>query len=82
MNKRILILGLGNILISDEGLGVHALRWLEANCKLPPKVELVDGGTGGSRFYHYYPRLMGSSSSMPSPLVKNLGQSTAFPKKS
>jgi hypothetical protein len=26
--------------------------------------------------------LMGSSSSMPSPLVKNLGQSTAFPKKS
>lgn len=47
MNKRILILGLGNILISDEGLGVHALRWLEANCKLPPEVELVDGGTGG-----------------------------------
>jgi hydrogenase maturation protease len=47
MNKRILVLGLGNILISDEGLGVHALRWLEANCKLPPEVELVDGGTGG-----------------------------------
>ncbi|MFZ8830826.1 MAG: hydrogenase maturation protease [Thermodesulfobacteriaceae bacterium] len=41
---------MGNILISDEGLGVHALRWLEANCKLPPEGELVDGGTGGSRF--------------------------------
>ena len=45
--KRLLVLGLGNILLSDEGLGVYALRWLEENCKLPPEVELVDGGTGG-----------------------------------
>jgi len=44
---RIVVLGLGNVLLSDEGLGVHALRWLEERTKLPPEVELIDGGTGG-----------------------------------
>jgi hydrogenase maturation protease len=41
-----LILGLGNILLSDEGIGVHLVEQL-AHCGLPDKVELVDGGTFG-----------------------------------
>ncbi len=41
-----LILGVGNLLLSDEGVGVHVVRSLEHE-KLPPDVDLLDGGTGG-----------------------------------
>ena len=40
------MLGLGNILMSDEGVGVHAVRALEKHT-LPANVECLDGGTGG-----------------------------------
>jgi hydrogenase maturation protease len=39
-------MGLGNILMSDEGVGVHVLRELEKQ-RLPAGVECLDGGTGG-----------------------------------
>lgn len=45
MNK-ILILGVGNVLLSDEGVGVHALYALEKE-DWPANVDLLDGGTGG-----------------------------------
>jgi hydrogenase maturation protease len=47
-NKRIdiLILGIGNVLMGDEGIGVHVARRLR-ELKLPSGVESVDGGTGG-----------------------------------
>jgi hydrogenase maturation protease len=41
-----LILGLGNILLQDEGIGVHTLRELE-KLEWPDHVDLLDGGTGG-----------------------------------
>jgi len=41
-----LILGVGNLLLKDEGVGIHAIRALE-NENLPPDVYLMDGGTGG-----------------------------------
>lgn len=44
--KKVLILGIGNILLGDEGIGVHTIKYLE-NQTLPPQVELLDGGTGG-----------------------------------
>jgi hydrogenase maturation protease len=44
--NKTLILGLGNILLQDEGIGVHALREME-KLKWPPHVDLLDGGTGG-----------------------------------
>ncbi|MFP4258668.1 MAG: hydrogenase maturation protease [Desulfovermiculus sp.] len=43
----ILILGVGNILLSDEGAGVRALELLEDRYTFPPQVELLDGGTSG-----------------------------------
>jgi len=43
-NKRTLILGIGNLILKDEGIGVHVVRTLEEK-KLPPEVDLVDGGT-------------------------------------
>lgn len=42
----VLILGVGNLLVGDEGVGVHALRRLEQEA-WPDSVRLVDGGTGG-----------------------------------
>lgn len=42
----ILVLGLGNYILTDEGVGVHAIHWLEKE-PLLPEVDLLDGGTGG-----------------------------------
>ncbi len=42
----ILVLGIGNILMRDEGVGVHAVSALSAE-RIPPDVEIVDGGTYG-----------------------------------
>lgn len=42
----VLVLGIGNLLMGDEGVGVHVLRQLERADPLPG-VRLLDGGTGG-----------------------------------
>jgi hydrogenase maturation protease len=42
-----LVLGVGNLLMGDEGVGVHVVRRLLAEGSLGPDVEAVDGGTGG-----------------------------------
>jgi hydrogenase maturation protease len=41
-----LVLGLGNVIMGDEGVGVHVVRAVEQN-RLPAGVECLDGGTGG-----------------------------------
>ncbi len=41
-----LVLGIGNVLMGDEGVGVHVVRRLEQE-DLPAHVALLDGGTGG-----------------------------------
>jgi hydrogenase maturation protease len=46
LQGKILVLGLGNVLMGDEGVGVHVVRALE-KLSLPPNVECLDGGTGG-----------------------------------
>jgi len=40
-----LVLGIGNVLMGDEGVGVEAVRRLQ-ELSLPPGVECLDGGTG------------------------------------
>lgn len=47
MDKRILLLGVGNLLYSDEGLGVHAVKYLEEHYSFSPNVTLLDGGAMG-----------------------------------
>jgi len=42
----ILVLGIGNVLLADEGIGVHAVRMLEEK-SLPEHISFLDGGTGG-----------------------------------
>ena len=43
----ILVLGLGNILLSDEGVGVRIVEALDASHDLPETVDVLDGGTSG-----------------------------------
>jgi len=45
-SKKTLVLGLGNVIMGDEGVGVHVVRALE-KLALPEGVECLDGGTGG-----------------------------------
>ncbi|TCS71715.1 hydrogenase 2 maturation peptidase [Sulfuritortus calidifontis] len=42
---RIVVLGVGNILLTDEGVGVRAIEALGRQYDLPPEVTLLDGGT-------------------------------------
>ncbi|MDX5325931.1 MAG: hydrogenase maturation protease [Bacteroidota bacterium] len=46
MKKRPLILGVGNLLMGDEGIGCQAIRYLES-LGWDQHFELMDGGTGG-----------------------------------
>lgn len=44
---RVVVLGVGNILMSDEGVGVHAVEALANQYAIPDEVEVIDGGTAG-----------------------------------
>ncbi|MGB9886243.1 MAG: HyaD/HybD family hydrogenase maturation endopeptidase [Moorellales bacterium] len=44
---KITVIGLGNLLLGDEGVGIHALRELSRLEDWPPGVEFVDAGTAG-----------------------------------
>ena len=46
-SKRIVVIGLGNPLMGDDGLGLATLEYIRTAYALPPEVELVDGGTWG-----------------------------------
>jgi hydrogenase maturation protease len=48
-----LILGVGNLLMSDEGVGVHVIQRLVADYQLPEEVQVLDGGTLGMDLLYY-----------------------------
>lgn len=52
MTKDILILGVGNLLLGDEGVGVHVAQQL-LQTPLPADVEVIDGGTIGFELLPY-----------------------------
>jgi len=50
-------MGIGNVLMGDEGVGVHLAQALEQE-DLPEGIEVLDGGTGGFQlmeYFEYYP---------------------------
>ena len=50
---RILVMGIGNTLLGDEGVGVYAVRQLEA-MDWPRGVEFLEGGIFSQDFFHLY----------------------------
>ncbi|MCK5482082.1 MAG: hydrogenase maturation protease, partial [Gemmatimonadetes bacterium] len=49
----LLVLGLGNVLCSDDGLGVAAVELLARQYRLPESVRVMDGGTLGLSLLSY-----------------------------
>ena len=45
MRASVLVLGIGNTLLTDEGVGVRIVEHLEADRNTPPDVQCLDGGT-------------------------------------
>jgi hydrogenase maturation protease len=50
--KRTVVVGIGNTLLGDEGVGVHAVNRLRLE-KLPEDIQLVEGGVGGIALLNY-----------------------------
>lgn len=50
----ILIFGAGNLILSDEGFGVHFVNYMAEHYLLPENVELYDGGTLGIMVTHKF----------------------------
>ena len=51
---KILILGVGNILLKDEGVGVRVIEKLQRDYKFPSNVEIIDGGTAGLGLFNLF----------------------------
>jgi len=49
--EKTMILGVGNLLLRDEGVGVHAAVNLQ-RFPLPGRIEVVEGGTDGFKLFH------------------------------
>lgn len=47
MTPTILVLGIGNLVMSDDGAGVRVVQELQKRYRFPPHVEIMDGGTLG-----------------------------------
>lgn len=59
-SKNILIMGVGNYLMGDEGVGVQLIQAME-KMDLPSYIDLVDGGTGGFlllNMFETYPKII------------------------
>ena len=53
-NPRVLVLGIGNILMMDEGVGNRIAVELERNYRFPDDVRIMDGGTMGMGMMHLF----------------------------
>jgi hydrogenase maturation protease len=51
--KKTLVMGIGNYLMCDEGVGVHVAEWLQKEV-MPEHVSVLDGGTGGFHLLEYF----------------------------
>ena len=53
-SKTISLIGVGNILMKDEGVGVHAVNAFQERYAVPDSVEIVDGGSAGLDLLEYF----------------------------
>ena len=51
--KKIIVMGVGNYILSDEGVGIHVIRELE-KMQWPENVEIYDCGTTGILSFHKF----------------------------
>lgn len=51
-SKKVLLIGVGNLLLGDEGIGIHFIQEMRKEL-LPRNVKLVDGGTAGIELLYW-----------------------------
>ena len=51
---KIALVGMGNIMFCDEGLGTYLAKYIETNYEIPESLEIVDGGLLGFGLMSYY----------------------------
>lgn len=51
--RRVMLLGLGSVLMGDDAFGPWVVRQMEARWEFPPEVEVLDAGTPGPELTHY-----------------------------
>ena len=49
----VLVLGVGNVLMTDDSVGIRVINELERRFRFPESVELLDGGTSGIELLSY-----------------------------
>jgi len=54
MVKKIAVVGAGNVMFYDEGVGVYAQKFLELNYEFSKDITIVDGGVLGFKLMTYY----------------------------
>ncbi|WOE70363.1 HyaD/HybD family hydrogenase maturation endopeptidase [Hydrogenimonas thermophila] len=54
MKRKIVVIGIGNILFKDEGVGIYAAKYLKENYDFSTAVDIIDGGTLGFKLMTYY----------------------------
>ncbi len=47
MEKKVALIGSGNVFFRDEGIGLYGAKYLKENYNFTPKIEIIDGGTLG-----------------------------------
>ena len=52
-NADTLVLGVGNLLMADEGVGIQVIQRLQESASLPETVQVLDGGTLGMDLLYY-----------------------------
>ena len=54
MQNKSIVIGIGNLLFCDDGIGVIAIKYLKENFEFTPELELLDGGTLGFNLAEYF----------------------------
>ena len=52
--KNVALIGIGNIMFYDEGLGAYLVKYIEENYHIPENLTVVEGGTLGFTLMTYY----------------------------
>ena len=49
-----IVVGVGNVLFKDEGIGIYASKFLQQNYEFDDSLEIIDGGTLGFKLMTYF----------------------------
>ncbi len=54
MKKKNIVIGVGNVLFKDEGIGIYAAQYLKENYSFEGDLDIIDGGTLGFKLMAYF----------------------------